>query len=134
MLNKVILIGRLTKEVEVSALPSGMTVSKFTLAIDRRFQKQGEEKKTDFINIVSFGKLAEFCAKWFNKGQLVNVVGSIQTRSWDGQDGQKRYATEVIIDEANFCESKKEEQAQIQVKPQQLDGFVPLDDNDELPF
>ena len=142
MFNKAILMGRLTRDPETSTSTSGVVVTRFTLAVDRRFQKQGEERQADFINIVTFNKTAEFVKKYFIKGQLALVSGSIQTRSWDGQDGQKKYATEVIAEEVNFVGSKKDnpvaqgtgadvESAQ---KPVSNDDFMPLDDDDSLPF
>lgn len=137
-MNKVILIGRLTKDVEISAMPSGANVSKFTVAVDRRYQKQGEERKADFLNIVAFGKTAEFCCKWFSKGQMISIVGSIQTRSWDGQDGKKRYATEIIAEEVGFCGGKTEESKPEEKQAEKAYDVIPeltnLLDDDETPF
>ena len=110
-MNKVALIGRLTKDVDVKYTQSSNTqVSHFTLAVNRRFVKEGEERQADFIKIVSWGKTAEFCSKYFNKGQQVAVVGRIQTRNWDDDQGQKHYATEVVAEEVYFADSKKEMQ------------------------
>lgn len=142
MFNKAILMGRLTRDPETSTSTSGVVVTRFTLAVDRRFQKQGEERQADFINIVTFNKTAEFVKKYFIKGQLALVSGSIQTRSWDGQDGQKKYATEVIAEEVNFVGSKKDNPAaqgasadvESAQKPVSNDDFMPLDDDDSLPF
>ena len=142
MFNKAILMGRLTRDPETSTSTSGVVVTRFTLAVDRRFQKQGEERQADFINIVTFNKTAEFVKKYFIKGQLALVSGSIQTRSWDGQDGQKKYATEVIAEEVNFVGSKKDNPAaqgagadvESAQKPVSKDDFMPLDDDDSLPF
>ena len=142
MFNKVILMGRLTRDPESSTTPSGVVVTRFTLAVDRRFQRQGEERQADFINIVTFNKTAEFVKKYFVKGQLALISGSIQTRSWDGQDGQKRYATEVIAEEVNFVGSKKDNPSNPGTasdfnespKPVNNDEFMPLDDDDSLPF
>jgi len=147
-MNKVILMGRLTKEPELSYTPSKNTaLCKFTLAVDRRFTPQGMEKQTDFIPIVTWSKLAEFCSKYFNKGQKVVIVGSIQTRSWEDNEGKKRFATDVVADEAYFAESKKtqsgyaessyEEQETEKVKKESgSDEFeLPEDfDDDGLPF
>ena len=108
MLNKVILMGRLTRDPELRSTPTGVNVVSFTLAVDRDFARQGEEKKTDFINIVAWRNTADFVAKYFSKGQLVAVSGKLQVRSWDdAQSGQKRYATDVVADEVFFAESKK---------------------------
>lgn len=108
-MNKVILLGRLTKDVEVRYTQSNNTlVSSFTLAVNRRFTKQGEDRQVDFINIVAWSKLGEFCNKYFKKGQQVGIIGRIQTRSYEDDNGQKHYITEVIAEEAYFAESKRE--------------------------
>ena len=107
MLNKWCGLGRLTRDVEMKTTTGGTEVANFTLAVNRDYTPQGQEQQADFINIVVFGKRAEFVSKYFAKGQLVAVCGRIQTRSWDGEDGKKRYATEVIAEECHFAESKK---------------------------
>ena len=108
-MNKVILMGRLTKDVEVRYTQTNNTlVAMFNLAVNRRFVKQGEERQADFINIVACGKLGEFCSKYFKKGQQVGIIGRIQTRNWEDEQGQKHYVTEVIAEEAYFAESKKD--------------------------
>ena len=138
MINKVILSGRLTRDVETRYSSNGNAYSTFSLAIDRRFQRQGEERQTDFLNIVTFNKTAEFVKKYFVKGQLALVSGSIQTRSWDGPDGQKRYATDIIAEEVNFVGSKKDNpqggEQTGSTKPADDDGFMPIDDDDKLPW
>ena len=108
MLNKVILMGRLTHEPESKALPSGMSVCTFSLAVQRDFAKQGEDRQTDFINIVAFAQRADFVTRYFHKGQLVAVCGRLQSRSWEDQNGNKRYATEVVADEVHFAEPKRD--------------------------
>lgn len=106
-MNKAILLGRLTKDVETRYTQSTNTqVSSFTLAVNRRFVKEGEQQ-ADFINIVAWNKTAEFCSKYFRKGQQVAVVGRIQTRSYDNQEGKKVYVTEVIAEEVYFADTKK---------------------------
>ena len=108
-MNKVILMGRLTKDPELRYTNvSNIPVCNFTLSVDRRFQKQGEDRKADFIPIVSWDKLAEFCSKYFVKGQQVAVTGRLQVRTWDDNDGKRHYITEVIAEEAYFADSKKE--------------------------
>ena len=130
MLNKAILAGRLTKAPELSTSPSGTQVARFTLAINRRFNRE----ETDFLNIVCFNKTAEFVVRYFTKGQAAIVVGSIQTRSWE-QDGQKRYATDIVADEVNFCGSKKDNENNTTTAPTESnEGFMPIDDDDSLPF
>lgn len=104
-LNKVILAGRLTADPELKSTPSGTHVTSFTIAVDRRVAKDAE-KKADFVSVVAWKQTAEFITKYFRKGSSLCIAGSIQTRSWSAQDGSKRYATEVIADEAYFVESR----------------------------
>ena len=111
-MNNVCLIGRLTKDVEVRYTQTNNTmVASFTLAVNRRFAKEGEQQ-ADFIPIVVWGKSAEFASKYFKKGMQVSIVGRIQTRAWDDQNGQKRYATEVVAEEVGFAEGRKNEAEQ----------------------
>ncbi len=108
-MNKVILMGRLTRDPEVRYTQTNNTlVASFSLAVNRRFVKQGEERQADFINIVAWSKLGEFCSKYFKKGQQVGVIGRIQTRTWDDDQGTKHYVTEVVAEEAYFADSKKD--------------------------
>ena len=107
-MNKVILMGRLTKEPEVRYTQTSNTlVASFTLAVNRRFVKQGEERQADFINIIAWSKIGEFCSKYFSKGQQVGIIGRLQTRNWEDEQGQKHYITEVIAEEAYFAEGKR---------------------------
>ena len=108
-MNKVILMGRLTRDPEVRYTQTNNTlVASFSLAVNRRFARPGEERQADFINIVAWSKLGEFCSKYFKKGQQVGIIGRIQTRTWDDEQGQKRYITEVIAEEAYFADSKRD--------------------------
>ena len=108
-MNKVILMGRLTKDPEVRYTQTNNTlVASFSLAVNRRFAKQGEERQADFINIVAWSKTGEFCSKYFKKGQQVGVIGRIQTRTWDDENNVKHYITEVVAEEAYFADSKRE--------------------------
>ena len=129
MLNKFIGFGRLTKEAEIKSTASGISVCNFTVAIQRSYCKQGEERQSDFINCVAFRNTAEHIAKWFKKGSLIAIDGSIQTRTWDDTDGRKHYATEVMVNEAHFVESKK----QTEEKPELPQEFDTADDG-RLPF
>ena len=153
-MNKVILMGRLVKEPEVrySQGAEPIAVARYTLAVHRRFKRQGEPE-ADFINCVAFGKTGEFAEKYFKKGQLVAITGRLQVRSWD-KDGERRYATEVIIEEQHFAESKKDsgegKAAAAQSRPAtapnkpakqmglaEQEGFYPIDESvedDDLPF
>jgi single-strand DNA-binding protein len=108
-MNKVILMGRLTRDPEVRYTQTNNTlVASFSLAVNRRFARQGEERQADFINIVAWSKTGEFVSKYFKKGQQVAVVGRIQTRTWDDENGQKHYVTEVVAEEAYFADSRKD--------------------------
>lgn len=104
-LNKVILGGRLTADPELQTTPSGIYVTTFSVAVGRPYSKDAE-KKTDFINCVAWRNTAEFISKYFAKGSSICIVGNIQTQSWQNQNGEKRYATEVMVEEAKFVESK----------------------------
>jgi len=109
-MNKLCLIGRLTKDPEIRYTQSNNTmVVSFNLAVNRRFIKENEERQADFISIVAWSKTAEFVSKYFKKGQQVGIVGRIQTRNWDDEQGQKHYATEVIAEEVYFADSKRED-------------------------
>lgn len=104
-MNKVVLIGRLTKDPELKYTPgSGTAVTTLTLAVDRRYQKDSQQKEADFIPVVVWGKSAESTAQYMNKGKLMAVSGRIQTRSYEAKDGGKRYVTEVVADEVQFLE------------------------------
>ncbi|MDK2822768.1 MAG: single-strand DNA-binding protein [Clostridia bacterium] len=107
MLNKVILIGRLTKDPELRYTPSGVAVATFTLAVDRPFTNQQGERDTDFIPIVVWRKQAENCANYIGKGRLVAVEGRIQVRSYDTNEGQRRWVTEVVADNVRFLDRGK---------------------------
>lgn len=127
MLNKVILMGRLTRDPELRSTPQGVSSCSFSLAVDRNFVKQGEERKADFINCVAWRQTAEFISKYFKKGSMVALEGSIQTRSWDDQDGKKRYVTEVIVSQVYFAEGKKDSASPMPALP-------PMGEDDDLPF
>ena len=133
--NKVILMGRLTAHPEYKQTPSGTTVTSFSLAVDRKYNKD-EEKKCDFITIVAWKHTAEFICKYFKKGQAMLVLGELQTRSWEDNNGNKRYATEVIASEVTFCEAKERSESysipesQESVQP----SFEPIKADEDLPF
>lgn len=138
-MNKVILMGRLTKDPELRYTSANNTaVCSFSLAVDRRFNKQGEERQADFIPVVAWNKLAEFVGKYFQKGRQIAVVGRIQTRTWDDNEGKKHYVTEVIAEEAYFADSKRADGMPARSAggsgADQAEGFYPIDDGDELPF
>ena len=104
-LNKVVLAGRLTADVELKTTANGTSVCSFTLAVNRRFQKEGQQQ-ADFISCTAWSKTAEFIKRYFSKGSALCIAGNIQTRNWEDNNGQKRYSTEVVVDEAFFVEGK----------------------------
>ena len=108
MLNRIVLIGRLTRDPELRFTPNGHAVCSFTLAVDRPFTNQEGNRETDFINIVVWNKQGENCAQYLAKGRLAAVDGRLQMRSYDGNDGQRRYVTEVIADNVRFLSSRNE--------------------------
>lgn len=159
-MNKVILMGRLTADPELRQTPQGTAVARFTIAVDRRFKREGGQQ-ADFISCTAWRQQAENICRFFSKGRMIAIEGQIQTRSWDGQDGKRQYATEVVVDNFYFTGSKAETTpggsqggsyqsnfgggyqppAQQQTPPAQQDmGFVDLDfadddsSEDDLPF
>lgn len=144
-MNKTILSGRLVQEPEIrfSQGADPIAFARYTLAVNRRFKRQGEPD-ADFFNCVTFAKNAEFAEKHLTKGQLINIVGRLQNRSWTDQNGQKRTITEVIVEEQYFAESKKSGNIKNPAQPQPTsastpasEGFYPVDEgieDDSLPF
>ena len=108
-MNKAILMGRLTRDPELRYTQSNVPVATFTVAVDRRFKNQSGEREADFINCVAWRQQAEFVSKWFTKGRMIAVIGSIQTRKYTDKDGNNRTATEVIADEISFCGDRQGE-------------------------
>ena len=132
MLNKVVLIGRLTRDPELKFTPgSGVAVASFTIAVDRNFVNQSGQREADFIPIVCWRKLAENVANNLGKGRLVAISGRIQTRTYQAQDGGRRYVTEIVADEVQFLDWPKDKQATAGIDGT---GFMPVDDTDDLPF
>lgn len=138
-MNKVILMGRLTREPEVrySNGAEPLAVARYTLAVNRRFKRK-DEPEADFIPCVAFGKSGEFAEKYFKKGQMVSIVGRLQVRSWD-KDGEKRWTTEVVIEEQHFAEGETAQSKPAAKESGQApaDGFYPIDESvedDDLPF
>lgn len=128
-MNKSLLVGRLTKDPDVRE--GNTTVARFTLAVDRKFAKEGEQS-ADFISCIAFGKTADFINKYFAKGMRMGLEGRIQTGSYTNKNGQKVYTTDVVAEQVEFVESKKESAPQPQPDD---DGFMQIpDDVDELPF
>ena len=159
--NKVILGGRLTADPELKTTPSGIPVTSFTIAVNRRFSKaNSDEQQADFINATAWRQTAEFITRYFRRASSICVVGSIQKRSWTDQQGNKRYTTEVLVDEAMFVDAKSESPAAVQNASSHAQGtsympegytsygdqqsqamgvggapkFEEITDDDELPF
>jgi single-strand DNA-binding protein len=139
MLNRVVLVGRLTKDPDLRITPNGVPVATFTLAVNRPFNNQAGEKETDFINCVVWRKTAENAANFLKKGSLAGVDGRIQTRSYEGQDGKKVYVTEVVADSVQFLDSKSKEEKPAQRytadpgDPFKNNGQIDIN-SDDLPF
>ena len=143
IVNKVILMGRLTRDPDIrySAGENAMAVAHYTLAVDRRFKRQGDEQTADFIRCVCFGKNAEFAERYLRQGVKITVCGRIQTGSYTNKEGQKVYTTDVVVEEHEFAESKRvAEQNSGSSYPMQgqvdHNGFMNIDDGleEELPF
>ena len=129
MINKAILMGRLTKDPELRHTSSGTPVCSFSIAINNGY---GENQTTDYINCVAWNKQAEFVKRNFSKGKMIIVIGRIQTRTWEGTDGKKNYATEVVANEVSFGESKRDtESSDAEYKSQ---GFTDVGEPEDLPF
>lgn len=134
-MNKVILIGNLAADPESRTTQSGIAQCTLRLAVQRRFaNQQTGQREADFFTVVCWRQTAEFAARYLSKGRKVAVEGSLQTRSYDAQDGSKRYVTEVVADSVEFCDSKPEGAQKPATAPAPNDGFVPLPEDDELPF
>ena len=142
-MNKVILIGNLARDPETRTMPSGTVMCQFTIAVNRRFVNQQGVREADFTPIVTWRQTAELCSRYLSKGRKVAVEGVIQVRSYDAQDGSKRYVTEVIADNVEFCDSRPSEGGHPRTDnpppPPAPSGSAPSGgftevDDDELPF
>ena len=141
-MNKVILLGRLTKNPDIKySQTNNMMVASFSLAVNRKYVKPGEERQTDFINIVTYSKLAEFVQKYLKVGLQICICGRMQTRTWEDKNGQKRYATEVVAEDIDFADSPKKTDESVLYastpvnstnQNNQEDEFI--SDGDDLPF
>ena len=143
-MNKVILVGNLTRDPELITTANGVSLCRFSLAVQRRFAGQDGEREADFINIVVWRGQADNCYKYLKKGSKCGIVGSLQTRSYDAQDGTKRYSTDVVADEVEFLSTKGSSNAEEISEPAEtgskssgkndvVNKFEPIDD-DNLPF
>lgn len=154
MLNVVALMGRLVADPELRHTPNGVATCTFRIAVDRNFVRQGEERKADFIDIVAWRQSAEFVCRYFRKGNLIAVNGSLQTRNYEDKNGNRRTAYEVVADNIHFAESKNSSQASgsgyaapapadapraaapapVSYAVGNADDFAVIDDNEDLPF
>lgn len=141
MLNSIIIMGRLTADPELRSTSSGLSVSSFTVAVDRNYVRSGEEKKTDFINVVAWRQQADFVSKYFRKGSMIAVQGSLQTRNYEDKNGNKRVAYEIVADQISFCGSKSESGTYnneasnaSSYNNSSADDFSSVVDDDDLPF
>ena len=142
MLNTAVIMGRLTADPELRQTPSSVAVTRFTVAVDRGYVKEGEERKADFINVVAWRGAAEFVSKYFKKGSMIAVQGSIQTGSYE-KDGRKYYTFEIKAENVSFCGGKSDGQGgnSSQIEPQATEtafnngfDYMAMADDDELPF
>ena len=133
MLNKVIIMGRLTRDPELRRTQSGTAVTSFTLAVDRDFKSQSGEKETDFIDVVAWRNTGEFAAKYLTKGRMAAVEGRIQVRDWQDKDGNRRKAVEVVADNVYFADSKRDSKPQETPATNEPD-FDEIEDDGDLPF
>lgn len=118
MYNKVILMGRIVNDLELKTTPSGTSVLSFRIAVDRRYQVKGEERKSDFINIVAWRSSAEFISRYFSKGRMILIDGELQTRSYQDKNGNTAYVTEVLVEQASFTgEPKKSDNSSLTTGP-----------------
>ena len=145
-MNKVILMGRLTRDPEMRQTPNGVSVCSFSIAVNRRFAKEGQQN-ADFINCTAWRQQAEFICKYFSKGSMIAVVGNLQSRSWENQEGKRQYSTDVVVDEVYFTGSKSDSQGSSEgyyaPQPKADNGFGDIDamgfhtmdgSEDDLPF
>lgn len=132
-MNKVILIGNLTRDPDISQTSSGIAVAKMSIAVSRKFANSNGERETDFFNVVAWRGLAENCGKFLSKGKKISVVGSLQSRSYEDSYGNKRQSTEIMAEEIDFLSPVGEAPQQQEQDRYKADGLTPVDDN-ELPF
>lgn len=142
MINRVVLMGRIVADPELKTTQSGVSVTSFRIAVDRTYQKKGEERQADFFDIVAWRYTAEFICKFFRKGSLIAIDGQLQSRTYEANDGSKRYVVEVVAENASFTGEKSNTQQgytqqgytqQPDITPQ-ADEFTEMPADDDLPF
>ena len=143
MINSVVLMGRLTYEPELRTTSSGISVLRFQMAVDRNYQSQGQDRQADFIDCIAWRQTAEFISRYFHKGSMIAVEGSIQTGNYNDRDGNKRKSVEVVANQVSFCGSKTESQGTNPAFSQPAPSYASadnsdfeeiVDDDDDLPF
>ena len=136
MLNRIIVMGRMTRDPELRRTNSGTAVASFTVAVDRDFKSQSGEKETDFIDVVAWRNTAEFASKYFSKGRMAVVEGRLQIRDWTDKDGNKRRSAGIVADSVYFGDSKRDGGDTVQSEPQSepQSGFSEVEDDGDLPF
>ncbi len=132
MLNRIIVMGRMTRDPELRRTNSGTAVASFSLAVDRDFKSQSGEKETDFIDVVAWRNTAEFVSKYFSKGRMAVVEGRLQLRDWTDKEGNKRRTAEIVADGVYFGDSKRDSGDTVQSEPQ--GDFSEIEDDGNLPF
>ena len=132
MLNRIIVMGRMTRDPELRRTNSGTAAASFTVAVDRDFKSQSGEKETDFIDVVAWRNTAEFVSKYFSKGRMAVVEGRLQLRDWTDKDGNKRRSAEIVADSVYFGDSKRDGGETAQREPQ--GGFSEIEDAGDFPF
>ena len=144
--NKVMIGGRLTADPENSQTTSGISVTKFSVAVNRRFAKDNSQQQTDFFNVTAWRATADFVSRYFKKGSSIFVIGTLQNRSWTDQNGQKRYATDIVAEEVSFVDSRSESSSSGQYVPDSYNAepsfsggaeapkFEEIKGDDDLPF
>ena len=137
-MNCVSIVGRLTRDPDVRYTNSGLSVARFTVAVDRRVKKESNQQNADFPSVVAFGKTAEFIEQYFSKGMKIGITGRLQTGSYEDRDGKKVYTTDVVAENVEFIESKRAEESAEKTQEQlpDDDDFLAVPDNigEELPF
>ena len=135
-INTAVIMGRLTADPELKTTASGLSVLSFSVAVERNYQKEGEEKAVDFINVVAWRKTAEFVSKYFHKGSMIAVEGSIQTRKYEDKDGNKRTAVEILANTVSFCGKEASSTPVENSTPAESTPFADTDtaDDEGLPF
>lgn len=132
MINNVVLMGRITHDLELKSTPSGVSVTSFTIAVDRSYAKQGEQRQADFIDCFAWRNTAKFITRYFRKGSMIAVTGEINTRNYEDKNGNKRKAVEVLVNNASFC-GEKNNAPDLNVTPP-ANGFEEIENDNDLPF